>query len=180
MNKLRPFMGGIFLILLSVSIISAAESVFTTLRQKECAVQIDKEDPNETSMHVCPGVGGYSLIIRQGEGRKSIDIVTPDNKHIPLEFWESVTPHFSHLGPRAEWRVVKKEGVVMPMSLMVRVESHENDEFPERVTHSYAAIAKLTPEKTCLTDVILIGSTSKKNIRRHMDAAVEKACFVKR
>src|SRR4051812_23336867 len=63
----------------------AVQSITTDLNVSACRKEIDKSDPNETPYLRCPGVGGYSLILRRVEaGRTSIDVVDPDQHVFPL------------------------------------------------------------------------------------------------
>src|SRR4029450_8245297 len=57
---------------------AAIESLETGLSGSSCAKEVDRNDPNETPYLVCPGVGGYTLIVRRVDaGRQSIDVVDP-------------------------------------------------------------------------------------------------------
>jgi hypothetical protein len=137
----------------------------------------DVNDPNETPYELCPGAAGYALIKRNADGRQSIDVVTPKKKKVPLDYWDFVTRRFSHLDDKAEWRVTRKNGRRTPVALIVRVQAHENDQKPEEVTHSYAAVAKITPKKICVTDRILVDTSSESKVRQAADSANAKKCL---
>ena len=56
------------------------------------------------------------------DARVSIDIVTPDGRVHPLNYWSVVTSAFSNAGPRAEWRMQRGR----PIALIVRVNASED------------------------------------------------------
>jgi hypothetical protein len=153
------------------------ESIYTDLSRKACTEVPDVDDPNETPYQLCPGAAGYALIKRNADGRQSIDVVTPKKKKVPLDYWDFVTRRFSHLGDKAEWRVTRKNGRLAPVALIVRVQAHENDQTPEEVTHSYAAVAKITPKEICVTDRILVDTLSESKVRQAADSANTKKCL---
>jgi hypothetical protein len=151
---------------------------FISTDLKACPEMPDPGDPNDTPYTVCPGVGGYALILRHSDsGRHSIDVLTPQKEQFPLVFSELITPHPFHLGDRAEWRLANKPGPKNPIALIVRIEAHEDPDEPQNVTRSYLAIAKITPPTICLTDKITAGSLSPAQLRRRADAAAKKACL---
>ena len=103
---------------------AAVESIATDLSGGSCREEIDQRDPNATPYSRCPGVGGYTLIVRRAEaGRRSVDVVDTANRVFPLDFTTSVTPHMSTLRSKAEWRVETVGGKPMPLALMIAVEA---------------------------------------------------------
>jgi hypothetical protein len=71
----------------------------------------------------------------------------------------------------------EKNGRLTPVALIVRVQSHEDDQKPEEVTHSYAAIAKITPKEICVTDRILVDTLSESIVLQAADSANTKKCL---
>jgi hypothetical protein len=156
----------------------AIESIFTDLSAVSCKEFIDQTDPNSTPFQICPGVSGYTLIIRHvGSGRQSINIVTPSQHEFPLEYHEFITRHMFHLDDKAEWRVLMNNEKKIPIALIVRVQTHENLDEPEQVTHSYLALTKITPDEICVTDKIPSGSLSQAEVHSAADSAWEKDCL---
>lgn len=153
------------------------ESIYTDLDAGSCKKEIDKNDPNETPYLVCPGVGGYALIVRRVEsGRQSIDIVDPSRRVFPLDYHEFVTRHMSSLRGRAEWRVATKDGKKIPIGLIVRVQAREDARNPAKVTRTYIAVAKVTPNEACVTHRIPAGTRSAAKVRRTADLAQKQKC----
>jgi hypothetical protein len=93
-----------------------------------------------------------------------------------LNYWQVITSAFSTLGEKAEWRVTKTKGKLMPLALIVRVNASENPDDAKKVT-SYLAVAKITAQKICVTDKINPGRTQNEEARRAADSAATKACL---
>jgi hypothetical protein len=155
---------------------AAIESVRTDLGGS-CRSEIDKSDPNETPYLVCPGVRGYSLIVRRVDsGRQSIDVVDSAQQTFPLSYHEVVTRFMSDLDSTAEWRVANRDGKQIPVALIVRVHAHEDLDTPEKVTRTYFAVAKITPNEACVTDRIPEGAQSENELRSAADSAPQRPC----
>lgn len=149
----------------------AISSVYTSLTQADCRV-IEVDEESEGSVSRCPGVAGHALKVLEGDLRQSIDVVTPDGKEHPLNYWTVITGNFSYLGPRAEWRMRGDR----PVALIVRVNASEDPENAERST-SYLAVAKLTAREICVTD--RIGPVADANVaaRAAADRAASRPCL---
>ena len=153
------------------------ESMFSDIRRESCLKTIDKDDPNDTPYWVCSGILGYKLILRNAEGRQSIDVVTPAGERFELNYWDSVTKHFSHLGDKAQWRVLDSGAETIAIALIVSVNSREDVNSPEKVTHVYSAVAKITTESICTTHSILSSSVAAQKLRQTADSAREHDCI---
>ncbi len=153
------------------------ESVYTDLHGGACVKEIDKTDPNETPYLRCPGVAGYSLIVRQVEaGRESVEVVDAANRTHALNYQEFITRSMSNLEGKAEWRVETKDGRQSPAALIVRVQAREDAGDPEQVTHTYLAVAKITADEACVTDRIDAAGRQQDAIRAVADSARARPC----
>jgi hypothetical protein len=160
---------------------AAIASMSTDLLAPACERKVDPADPNETPYRLCPGVGGHALAVRLVEsGRQSIDVVDPAQRAFPLDLHEVVTRYMASVDRTAHWRVARRDGKAVPVALIVRVLAHENAQRPERVTHRYLAIAKITPGETCVTDVVTDGSPADARVRRLADSAHTRPCLAPR
>jgi hypothetical protein len=130
----------------------------------------------DSSTQACVGVGGYNLRLEYGDVRESITVVSPDGRKHPLNFWSVISSGFSSVGQKAEWRVTKKRGKLIPLALIVRFNASENPEDSTKVT-SYLAVAKITPQKICVTDKIAPGPQANEEARRAADASANKPCL---
>lgn len=128
------------------------------------------------STQACRGVGGYNLRLEYGDVRESITVISPNGKKHPLEFWNVIGSGFSNVGQKAEWRVIKKNGKMVPIALIIRFNVTENAADSTKDT-SYLAVAKITPQKICVTDKIPPGATANADARAAADAAADKPCL---
>lgn len=152
-------------------------SVHTRLDAAACREEPDPHDPNETPYLLCPGVGGYALIVRRVDaGRRSIDLVDATRRAFPLDYHVFVTRHMATLSDSAEWRVATRDGRQVPIALIVRVRAREDAAEPERVTRTYVAVAKVTPTEVCVTDRIPDDARSAAEVRGLADAAPARPC----
>jgi len=146
-------------------------SVYTSL--SNCKVVKTGQD---WSVSACRGVGGYNLQLEYGDARESITVFSPDRQKHELELWHVVSGGFSSVGKKAEWRVTRKGNTVVPHALIVRFNASENPEDSSKVT-SYLVVAKITPQKICVTDKIAPSATANEEARRAADAAADKPCM---
>jgi hypothetical protein len=151
------------------------ESVYSDLASSKCkTLTTDRETGASTQR--CPGIGGYKLLVHDDDARQSITVVTPDGKKHDLDFWDVVTPGFSSVGSKAEWRVVRNKRKLMPIAFIVRVNASEDAANPDRKT-SYLTVTKLTPEKICVTHKIVQSADANAQARRAADEARTAACL---
>lgn len=150
------------------------ESQYTELAPKYCK-NLKVEEPDSAEM-TCPGVAGYRLAVLEGDLRSSVSVIDPKGKEHPLEYWSVISGGFSTLGPKAEWRVEKQGAKMIPKALIVRVNASENPEKPDIKT-SYLAVAKITPEKICVTEKIPPSPKMNELARIAADAAASKQCL---
>lgn len=128
------------------------------------------------SVHACRGVGGYNLQLEYEDARESITVFGPDRKAHPLKLWQVVSSGFSSVGQKAEWRVRTQNGKQLPIALIVRFNASENPEDSSKIT-SYLIVAKITPQKICVTDKIAPGATANEEARNAADASADKPCL---
>jgi hypothetical protein len=145
-------------------------SVYTELDSERCRVTMTDEEAGGSSSR-CPGTAGYALNVHDGDARMSIDVVTPDGREHPLNYWSVISNGFSALGPRAEWRMRGER----PIALIVRVNASEDPEDSSRIT-SYLAVAKITAAGICVTDRIAPAADANEAARRAADASASRPC----
>jgi hypothetical protein len=160
-------------LVLTLSVLSAApiSSVYTSLSGCKTV-----KTGHDWSVQACRGVGGYNLQLEYDDARESITIYSPDRQKHPLELWRVVSGGFSSVGQKAEWRVTRKKGKVVPIALIVRFNASENPEDSTKIT-SYLVVAKITPQKICVTDKIAPSATANQEARRAADASADKPCL---
>lgn len=149
----------------------SATSVYSSL--SKCKLVKTGRD---SSTQACVGVGGYNLRLEYDDARESITVISPDGKKHPLNLWQVISSGFSSVGQKAEWRVARKGGKVVPIALIVRFTASENPEDSSKTT-SYLAVAKITPNEICVTDKIAPSSTANEEARAAADSASTRRCL---
>lgn len=153
------------------------ESIYTSLEAGSCKQEIDQNDPDAAPYRLCPGVGGYQLIVRQVDsGRTSIEVVDASGHVFPLNYQEFITRRMFSLGNNAEWRVARQDGKPIPIALVVRVRAHESNAEPDKVTNTYFAVAKIAPGRACVTASIPEGGEPNGEVRSAADLAAGNRC----
>jgi hypothetical protein len=148
------------------------KSVYTSLDAKQCRKLKSSNSEGGDYLGRCPGTAGYMLLVSEGDLRQNIEVVTPQGRKHSLELWSVVSPAFSSLGPKAEWRMSKSK----PVALIVRYNASENPEKPDKTT-SYLVVTKITPNEICVTDKLSPGPTANEDARRLADEAATKPCL---
>lgn len=151
-------------------------STYTNLDPKYCRTLKSSDAEGGSYEGRCPGVGGYSLLVAEGDVRQNITVVTPKGTKHSLDLWSVVSSAFSSLGPKAEWRVTKVKNKTTPTALIVRYNASENPEKPEKTT-SYLAVIKITPNEICVTDKVSPGAKANEDARRLADQSAMKTCL---
>jgi len=123
--------------------LEAMESAYTSLKTSDCRT-VETPGNEDSYIGECKGVGGFKIVLMEGDLRQSIDIVTPSGKRLPLGFWH-IFGAFSSVGDKAEWRL--KAG--RPVALIVRLNVSEDSEDSSRTT-SYLLVSKISPTQACV------------------------------
>lgn len=166
----------LMVLLVLLSLAYAQRSVYTDLAPTKCKT-LRLEPESESSTQQCPGLAGYKVLVDEGDLRQNLRLVTPGGKEVSLELWTVVSPAFSSLGPRAEWRVVQQNGKTLPIALIVRYNASEHPEDASILT-SYLVVVKITPGAICVTDKIKPGTGANLAAQKAADASANRACLV--
>ena len=169
--------------ILLVGAITAAgqsnQSVYTSLGEKQCRTVKSAEAGDDGYEGRCRGVGGYTLLLSEGDLRQNITVITPKGAKHSLDLWDVISGGFSSVGPKAEWRLTTRNGKPTPVALIVRYNANEDAEAPNK-QNSYLAVSKITPTEICVTDKILPGPKANEDARRAADTAATKPCLKNR
>ena len=157
----------------------ANKSVYTSLAEKQCRKIKSHEAGDDGYEGRCPGVGGYALLLSEGDLRQNITVITPKGTKHSLELWDVISGAFSSVGPKAEWRMAIQNRKLAPVALIVRYNASENPDQPNK-PNSYLAVSKITPTEICVTDKILPGPNANEDARRAADTAARKPCLKQR
>lgn len=115
-------------------------------------------------------------MVSEGDLRQNITVVTPKGAKHSLELWTVVSPAFSSLGPKAEWRVATIKNKRVPTALIVRYFASENSEKPDKTT-AYLVVTKITDKEICVTDRVPPGPKANEDARRLADESANKPCL---
>lgn len=169
-NSIRFFS---FLYAFCVSTLSFAQaptSVYSNLEGDSCKEVYSYEAR-------CTGTAGYDLMVLDDDNRISIDIVFPDKKRYPLNYWDVVTNKFTSLGKKAEWRMINLNGKMTPLALIVRLYSQTLEE-ESQPDQSYLVIAKIKENQACVTNVVNGNQADANEIARVLaDQAPDNPCM---
>jgi hypothetical protein len=177
LSESQAFLAVFFLLLSWVSAQAQTNtSVYTPLNTKQCRTLKSESSEGGDYLGRCPGTSGYVLLVEEGDLRQNITVVTPRGAKHSLELWQVVSGAFSNLGPKAEWRMSRQNGKLVPVALIVRYIASEDPENSNKTT-SYLAVAKITAQEICITDKISPGATANEDARRAADTATTKACL---
>lgn len=144
------------------------KSYYSGLESKDCKTIESDESGTGWYRGSCPGVGGYKLELTEGDLRQSLIVITPSKNEFDLQF-SRISPRFSSIGPKAEWRMKGK----VPVALIVRYTISVDD---EGKTESSLVVIKLSKTDVCITDVI--GPAKSQNVlaRNAADKAATAPC----
>jgi hypothetical protein len=163
---------------LTLPLLAAAaplESSYTELAASRCKT-LEAADGHGVSVQQCSGTAGYSLLVEDFDGRQTVTVVAPDGRRHALEYARVITTGFSSLGAKAEWRTERRGGKAVPVALIIRVNANEDGGAPGKRV-SYLAVAKITPERICVTDKVSGGAQGNEKARLAADGAAGKPCL---
>lgn len=153
------------------------ETVQTSIDGGACRKEVDRSDPNETPILVCPGAAGYTLVVRRVDaGRQSVDVVDPTQRRFPLDLHEFVTRHMASLEGPAQWRVATLDGRPRPIALVLHIQAHEDVDDPARVTRALLAQARIDADGACITNVRPADGLTQADWQAWADSASKRAC----
>lgn len=157
--------------LAAIASVPAYSSTITTdLHGKGCKIlSFDRETGAATRQ--CTGVAGYKLLVHDEDGRTSIDVVPPARRTMPLNFWDVVSSGYSTVGRKAEWHMVKRGGRLVPVGLVVRVNTVETVAQDRHKRGSLTTVTRIGADGACV--VFKTNAASKQASRLASAAALD-------
>ncbi len=156
-------------------------SIYTELSSPTCTQK------NENLKH-CKGISDFNLEIQNNGShdafsRESINVITPQKKTIPLNYWRipalrTVGLGFE-VGKKAEWRVKTVNNEHIPIALIVRERTYNYGDTANLEINSFLVITKITADEICVTDTILTNNVENANLkaRELADNVANKPCL---
>jgi hypothetical protein len=151
-------------------------SVYTPLDTKHCRTVKSSNADEDDLLGRCRGAAGYTLFLSEGDLRQNLIVVTPKGTEYSLELWNVISSGFSTIGPRIEWRMVRQNGKLSPVALIIRYNANDDAEHPNKLM-SFLAVAKIGANDICVTDKISPGPRANDEARRAADSAANKPCL---
>lgn len=153
----------------------AVQSVYTDLSGKRCKKL--EEDANAAGylLEQCQGIAGYKLQVISQDDRQTVTVVKPDGSKHDLVLGVIGGGGFSGLRGKAEWRVKRERGRIIPLALIIRIDVSTDPSNPEKAT-SFLSVSKITPRSICLIEAIDPGPNANLEARRLADSSANKPC----
>ena len=141
----------------SIKTRSSLTSIYTDFA-RQCRTLQKPTDRNLTLLRACPGVAGYRFVLEWDDDVLTITMVTPKGKKIDRGLGETFinSKPYADLKGKAEWRIVRDHGTVVPVGLIVRVEPMDDRSTSER---SFLAVARSRTRKSVLPTKFLRAPT---------------------
>ncbi|REJ78120.1 MAG: hypothetical protein DWQ47_17395 [Acidobacteria bacterium] len=150
------------------------DSVYTDLAADKCET-IEEENEGYYSKQKCQGAFGYSLEVIESDIRQTINVVDPSGKVHELKMMRVVSPAFSYVGNKAEWRFREEDGKKTPIALIVRFNASVDPNSDEEA--SYLTVSKITESEICITDVVKPIKDANVKAREFASKAADKPCL---
>jgi len=125
-------------------------SIYTALEGATCKLVADDAETGDRTTK-CPGIAGYSVLVQESDDRASLTIVAPNNRGLPLDFWDFAIPGFSTLGQQLEWRQTNQETKRRSIGLIVQVNTVDQEDPAAPKPLSFFLVARVTNNSACLT-----------------------------
>ena len=162
---------------MAVPVAGTADTVQTRIEGDTCRQEVDRTDPNETPLRVCPGPTGYALVVRRVDaGRVSADIVDASQRSHPLELQEKATRFMATLDGTAHWRLSTVAGSARPVALILSMAVHEDLSDPAKVTRALLVLSRIDADAACVVDVRPSSDSALAQLSAWSDGASMRPC----
>ena len=146
-------------------------SAYSSIKIKDCiTISSDKMGGS----FKCKNYHNIGVEVLEGDLRQSITLIR-NKKRYPLDMWSSVSPAFSSLGDKIEWRF-KQNNSNHPTAMISRYTT-ETGERSEKST-SYLVITKITDTKMCVVGKIKPQKNQNILARNMADKAHKMKCVL--
>ncbi|MCK5877875.1 MAG: hypothetical protein KAG43_09585 [Candidatus Marithrix sp.] len=143
-------------------------SSYTSIDEANCKTLASSE---MESMQLCQKFADIEVKVIDADLHQSL-ILNRKGKSFPLDFWSTVTPHFSTLGAKIEWRH-KKDKPTEIVGMITRLNASEN---PEKKT-SYLVVSKVTVDEICVVGKVSPQAMQNEKARTMADKSASMACI---
>lgn len=168
----------IFMLLICAATASAqaVQSVYTDLRGKTCKTIEEDADSAGYMLEQCQGVAGYKLRVISQDDRQTVAVVKPDGSKHELDLGLIGGGGFSGLRGKAEWRIKRQHGKIVPIALIIRIDVSTDPSDSTKIT-SYLSVSKITPQNICYIEAVDPSSDANVKARQLADSSADKPCY---
>lgn len=145
-------------------------SVYTSTSTRACKTIESSSKEAGYYRGRCPGAGGYKLELIEGDIRQTLNVITPAKKKFELNFWQ-YNGNFSAIGDKVEWRL--RKGV--PVAIIARF--NVADASGATKGSSFLIVSRVSPQESCVVDIIEPVAKQNEKARASADAASGKQCL---
>jgi hypothetical protein len=156
---------------------AASMTTHSTPTKGAGCVDISTNSETEESVKRCPGVSGLSLLIHRSDDRASLSILTRDKATLPLNFWDTVTPTFSTLGPNVEWQLENVHGKNRPVAIVVRVDTVDQTDVAAPRPISFIVVARIRGDAACVIGKVPAKQANATQAARALVNARDSKCL---
>ena len=153
------------------------QSVYTNVSGNKCKTIEENEEAAGYMLQRCPGVAGYKLQVSSQDLRQGLEIIKPDGSAHELDVGMIGGGSFSFLGDKAEWRVKRQRGKLVPIALIVRFSVARQMDDGTSKDIPYLTVTKITPQKICMVKTVAPSPNANVEARRLADASADKPCY---
>ncbi len=147
------------------------DSSYTSIKADDCRML---ESHELGGMHSCPAFMGIKVKVFEDDLRQTIDFVRK-GKEYPLELGRTISPAFSSLGSKIEWRYLKGKKKELK-GIIVRFNVSEDAENAAKET-SYLVVAKVNPTTICVVAKVAPQKKQNQKARDILEASGNMPCL---
>ncbi|SFV67521.1 hypothetical protein MNB_SV-13-1055 [hydrothermal vent metagenome] len=153
------------------------QSAYSDINIKKNCQTIITYAHNIGAVFDCGRFANISIEIASGDLRDTVDLIR-DGKRYDLNFSQAITPHFTALGDKMEWRFQKGHKTT-PSAMIVRLNIDiEGKTQKDRHKKSYLIVSKITEETICIVGKISPQKNQNILARKMADKASTLGCVL--
>ena len=160
----------LFFVSLSVNA-TGFDSSYSSIESRHCRLL---ESHRMGSTQSCPSFRGIKVNVIEGDLRQTINLIRKD-KEYPLNLWSKISPAFSFLGTKIEWRHTKGKPRDIK-GIIVRFNASEDFDNSAKTT-SYLAVVKINAKTMCVVGKIAPQAKQNQKARNMLDRSHNMPCF---
>lgn len=151
------------------------ESSYTSIDEHSCSVKKVYEN-GMGAMSKCENFGSIGVGFSSDDGRDELTLFR-NNKSYNLDISQTITPLFTQLGKKIEWRYPKGQKH-NPKSIIVRLNIDiEGETQKDRKRVSYLIVSKITKNRICIVEKVAPQKNQNQIARDISNRALSITCL---